>query len=153
MVMQEDVNHVPGAIDRVLHNGDQVKLGGTVLTAHLTPGHTEGATTWTMTAQEDGKPYHVVISSSIGVNPGYILVGNTKYPKIADDYRRSFEVMRSLPCDIYLAPHGAQYGLAEKYPRLGKGPNPFIDPDGYKAYVDNAEKAFQAKLDEQKRSK
>ncbi len=93
-----------------------------------------------------------MISSSIGVNPGYVLVNNTKYPKIADDYRRSFEVMQSLPCDIYLAPHGAQYGLAEKYEKMQKsGGNPFIDPQGYKAYVDNAEKLFQTKLEEQKR--
>jgi metallo-beta-lactamase class B len=154
MVMQEDVKGVPGAIDRVLHNGDQVKLGGSVLTAHLTPGHTPGATTWTMTATEDGKPYHVVISSSIGVNPGYILVNNSKYPQIADDYRRAFEVMRALPCDIYLAPHGAQYGLIEKYAKLEKGgPNPFIDPDGYRAYVDTSEKLFLGKLEEQKRGR
>ena len=154
MVMQEDVKGVPGAIDRVLHNGEQVKLGGTVLTAHLTPGHTPGATTWTMTATEDGKPYHVVISSSIGVNPGYVLVNNNKYPQIADDYRRSFEVMRALPCDIYLAPHGAQYGLIEKYAKLEKGgPNPFIDPDGYRAYVDNSEKLFLGKLEEQRRGR
>jgi metallo-beta-lactamase class B len=154
MVMQEDVKGVPGAIDRVLHNGDQVKLGGSVLTAHLTPGHTPGATTWTMMATEDGKPYHVVISSSIGVNPGYILVNNSKYPQIADDYRRAFEVMRALPCDIYLAPHGAQYGLIEKYAKLEKGgPNPFIDPDGYRAYVDTSEKLFLGKLEEQKRGR
>jgi len=154
MVMQKDVKGVPGAIDRVLHNGEQVNLGGTVLTAHLTPGHTPGATTWTMTATEGGKPYHVVISSSIGVNPDYVLVNNSKYPGIADDYRRSFEVMRALPCDIYLAPHGAQYGLFEKYPKLAKGgPNPFIDPDGYRAYVDNSEKLFLGKLEEQKRGR
>jgi metallo-beta-lactamase class B len=166
MVMQEDVKWqmqrspprqqegVPGAIDRVLHNGDQVKLGGTVLTAHLTPGHTPGATTWTMTATEGGKPYHVVISSSIGVNADYVLVNNSRYPKIADDYRRSFEVMRALPCDIYLAPHGAQYGLIEKYAKLDKGgPNPFIDPEGYRAYVDNSEKLFLEKLEEQKRGR
>jgi metallo-beta-lactamase class B len=154
MVMQEDVKGVPGAIDRVLHNGDQVKLAGAVLTAHLTPGHTPGATTWTMTATENGKPYHVVISSSIGVNPGYILVNNSKYPQIADDYRRAFEVMRALPCDIYLAPHGAQYGLIEKYAKLEKGgPNPFIDPDGYRAYVDTSEKLFLGKLEEQKRGR
>ena len=154
MVMQEDVKHVPGAIDRVLHNGDQVKLGGTVLTAHLTPGHTPGATTWTMTATEGGKPYHVVISSSIGVNPGYVLVNNREYPRIADDYRRSFEVMRALPCDIFLAPHGAQYGLIEKYAKLEKGgPNPFIDPDGYREYVNNSEKLFLGKLEEQKRGR
>jgi metallo-beta-lactamase class B len=153
MVMEEDASGVPGAIDRILHNGDQVKLGGAVLTARLTPGHTKGATTWTLKATEGGKSYDVVISSSIGVNPGYVLVNNTKYPGIADDYRRAFEVMRSLPCDVYLAPHGAQYGLAEKYPKLGKGPNPFIDPQGYKAYVDNSEKLFLSKLEEQKRGR
>src|SRR5262249_52579732 len=153
MVMQEDASAVPGAIDRILHNGDQVKLGGVVLTARLTPGHTKGATTWTMRAAEGGKTYDVVISSSIGVNPNYVLVNNKTYPQIADDYRRSFEVMRSLRCDVYLAPHGAQYGLAEKYPKLAQGgANPFIDPQGFKAYVDNAEKAFQTKLEEQKRA-
>ena len=79
---------------------------------------------------------------------------NAKYPGIADDYRRAFEVMRSLPCDVYLAPHGAQYGLAEKYPKLEKGgPNPFIDPQGFKAYVDNSEKSFLSKLEEQKRGR
>src|SRR5215510_4159596 len=154
MVMQEDASGVPGTIDKILHNGDQVKLGGVVLTARLTPGHTKGATTWTMKATEGGKSYDVVISSSIGVNPGYILVNNTRYPGIADDYRRAFEVMRSLPCDVYLAPHGAQYGLAEKYPNLGRGgPNPFIDPQGFKAYVDNSEKLFLSKLEEQKRGR
>src|SRR6476661_8780774 len=71
MVMQEDAGEVPGSIDRILHNGDQVKLGGVVLTAHLTPGHTKGATTWTLKTTEGGKSYNVVISSSIGVNPGY----------------------------------------------------------------------------------
>jgi len=154
MVMQEDASGVPGTIDKILHNGDQVKLGGAILTARLTPGHTKGATTWTTKASEGGKSYDVVISSSIGVNPGYVLINNTKYPGIADDYRRAFEVMRSLPCDVYLAPHGAQYGLAEKYPKLEKGgPNPFIDPQGYEAYVDNSEKSFLSKLEEQKRGR
>jgi metallo-beta-lactamase class B len=151
MVMQGDEKSVPGSIDRVLHNGEQVKLGGAVLTARLTPGHTKGATTWTTRVTEGGKTYDVVIVSSISVNPGYILVNNTKYPEIAGDYRRAFEVLRSLPCDVFLAPHGKQYGLAEKYPKLGAGPNPFIDPQGYKAYLDNGEKLFLGKLEEQKR--
>jgi metallo-beta-lactamase class B len=150
MVMQEDVKGVPGTIDRVLRDGDQVALGGSVLTAHRTGGHTPGATTWTLVATDGGRPYNVVISSSIGVNPGYILVNNSTYPEIADDYRRSFRVMRALPCDVYLAPHGVQYGLAEKYAKLEKGgPNPFVDPDGYKAYVDTSEKLFLSKLAEQ----
>src|SRR5437867_6072218 len=133
MVMAEDADAVPGSIDRILHNGDQVRLGGVVLTARLTPGHTKGATTWTMTATDGGKPYHVVIVSSVSVNPGYVLVNNHKYPRIANDYRRAFEVLRSLPCDVFLAPHGNQYGLEEKYARLEeRGPHPFIDPEGYR---------------------
>jgi metallo-beta-lactamase class B len=154
MVMQEDASAVPGSIDKILHNGDQVKLGGVELTAHLTPGHTKGATTWTLKATEGGKSYNVVISSSIGVNPDYVLVNNTRYPEIADDYRRAFEVMRSLPCDVLLAPHGNQYGLPEKYAKLEKGgPNPFIDPAELKAYVDRYEKLFLSKLEEQKRAR
>jgi metallo-beta-lactamase class B len=150
MVMEEDVRAVPGTIDRVIRNGDQVKLGNSILTAHLTAGHTPGDTTWTLTATEDGKPYHVVIVGSVTVNPGYILVNNTKYPQIADDYRRTFKTLRSLPCDVFLAPHGNQYGLKEKYAKIEKGgSNPFVDPDGYRAYVDNGEKIFLSKLAEQ----
>src|SRR5580704_13550270 len=78
----------PTKVDRVLHDGDQVKLGDTVLVAHLTPGHTKGCTTWTMTVREAGKTYHVVIIGSPNVNDGYKLVGNTLYPRIAEDYER-----------------------------------------------------------------
>src|ERR1019366_5395511 len=66
----------PTKVDRVLHDGDAVTLGGTTLVAHLTPGHTKGCTTWTLKTQENGKSYNVVILGSIGVNPGYVLVGN-----------------------------------------------------------------------------
>ena len=105
MVMEQDIPAIsrmtpgnkPHPIDRVLHDGDEVKLGGTTLVAHLTPGHTKGCTTWTMKTVEDGKSYNVVILGSIGVNPGYILVGNKDYPQIADDYVHGFQVLRSLP--------------------------------------------------------
>jgi metallo-beta-lactamase class B len=150
MVMQEDVKGVPGTIDRVIRDGTQVKLGASILTAHLTAGHTPGATTWTMTVMDGGKPYRVVIVGSVSVNSGTILVNNTKYPQIADDYRRTFKILRALQCDVFLAPHGSQYGLAEKYAKIEKGgPNPFIDPDGYRAYVDNGERIFLSKLAEQ----
>src|SRR5262249_12285357 len=94
-------------VDRVLHDGDKVTLGGTTLVAHLTPGHTKGCTTWTMTVEEGGKRYNVVIVGSPNVNPGYKLAGNAAYPKIADDYERGFRVLASLPCDIFLGAHGA----------------------------------------------
>lgn len=96
--------------------------------------------------------HNVLISCSIGVNPGYVLVDNKDYPEIAADYVRSFKVMRSLPVDVFLGAHGNFYNLTEKYARLekGGGANPFIDPEGFKQYVDRAEKTFQTRLEEQK---
>lgn len=137
-------------VDRVLHDGDQVRLGDTVLTAHLTPGHTKGCTTWTLETREAGKTYRVVIVGSPNVNPGYKLVNNLKYPQIASDYAKTFRVLRGLPCDIFLGAHGNYYKLEEKYARLSPGgANPFIDREGYKAFVAEKEKAFEAELKEQ----
>ncbi len=142
----------PHPIDRVLKDGDEVKLGGVTMVAHLTAGHTKGCTTWTMKVQEGGKTYNVVILGSIGVNPGYILVDNKEYPQIADDYVRSFKVLRALPCDIFLGSHGSFYNLPEKYAKIGKtDSNPFIDPKGYQDHLDRQEQAFLAKLAEQKK--
>ncbi|HUS04839.1 MAG TPA: subclass B3 metallo-beta-lactamase, partial [Bryobacteraceae bacterium] len=122
----------PSRVDHVLQDGEQVKLGGTVLVAHLTPGHTKGNTTWRLKATEKGKDYDVVIIGSPNVNPGYKLVGNTNYPGIADDFARTFRVLKSLHCDVFLGAHGNYYGMAEKYQRAKAGParNPFIDPEG-----------------------
>src|SRR6476646_9709358 len=90
----------PAKVDRVLHDLDQVKLGSTVLVAHLTPGHTKGCTTWTMQVREGAKTYHVVIVGSPNVNAGYKLVNNGLYPNSAQDYERTFRTLRALPCDI-----------------------------------------------------
>jgi len=159
MAMAEDVPALktikPGGkehpVDRVLHDGESVTLGGTTLVAHLTPGHTRGNTTWTLKAQEGGKTYDVVIVGSLGVNPGFKLVNNTDVPGMADEYRRAFKIVRSLPCDVPLASHGSMYGLAEKYPKIAAGgPNPFIDPAGHKAEIDLMEAMFNAVLDAQR---
>ena len=142
----------PTHIDRVLHDGDTVRLGGSVLTAHLTPGHTKGTTTWTMDETEAGRTLHVVIVGSPNVNAGYKLVGNKAYPRIAEDYRHGFQVLNSLPCDIFLGAHGAYFGLAAKYPRFKAGDsNAFIDPSGYKAWIADREQAFQAELNRQQK--
>ena len=157
MAMAEDVpaleRMMPGGkkhpIDRVLHDGDTVTLGGTTLTAHLTPGHTKGCTTWTAKITEDGKTYDVVIIGSVGVNPGFQLVNNAQNPTIAAEYQQAFKVLRSLPADVPLGSHPAMYKLDEKYPQIGKGPNPFIDPAGYKAELDIVEDVFNRTLKEQ----
>jgi len=158
VVMDQDVPAIsrltphgkPHSIDRVIHDGEEVKLGGTTLVAHLTPGHTKGCTTWTLKAQENGKTYNVAILGSIGVNANYILVNNRDYPQIADDYVRGFKALRALPVDVFLGSHGRFYGMTEKYAKLKDGgPNPFIDPAGYRAHLDLQEKNYKAKLAEQ----
>jgi metallo-beta-lactamase class B len=161
MAMAEDVPALqamkPGGkehpIDRVLHDGESVTLGGTTLVAHLTPGHSRGCTTWTLKAQEDGKSYDVVIIGSFGTNPGFRLVNNKEVPGIADEFARAFKVARSLPCDVPLGSHPGMYNLDEKYAKLGKGGlNPFIDPAGYKLEVDIDEAMFRAVLAEQQKA-
>lgn len=140
----------PVKVDRVLHDGDEVKLGDTVLTARLTPGHTKGCTTWTMKAKDAGKTLDVVIVGSPNVNPGYRLLDNPKYPGIAGDYERTFRTLKALHCDVFLGAHGDYYGMQEKYPRLKEGqPNPFIDPAGYKAYITDREAVFRGELKKQ----
>lgn len=141
----------PAKVDRILHDGDQVKLGGTVLVAHLTPGHTKGCTTWTMKVYHGGKTYNVVIVGSPNVNPGYKLVSNPAYPRIPEDYERMWRVLKSLPCDIFLGAHGGYFGLEEKYPlRKEDGANPFVDPDGYKRFITQKEQEFHDELAKQK---
>jgi metallo-beta-lactamase class B len=140
----------PVKVDRVLHDGDEVKLGGTVLVAHLTPGHTKGCTTWTMKVRDGGKTYDVVIVGSPNVNAGYKLVNNALYPQIASEYERMFRVLKSLPCDVFLGAHGNYYGMEAKFAKVGKTDgNPFIDSDGYRKYVDERERTFRAELAKQ----
>jgi metallo-beta-lactamase class B len=141
-------------VARILHDGSIVRLGGFALTAHLTPGHTQGTTTWTMDEAENRRVLHVVIVGSPNVNPGYKLVGNKAYPQIAADYKRGFAVLDKLPCDIFLGAHGGYFGLTEKYPRWKAGDHDaFIDPAGYKAYIADREHAFQTELARQSASK
>jgi metallo-beta-lactamase class B len=145
----------PAKVDRVLHDGDELKLGGAVLVAHKTPGHTKGCTTWTMKALDDsanggGKTYDVVIVGSPNVNPGYKLVNNAAYPQIAQDYEQMFRVLKALPCDVFLGAHGAYYGMADKFARLKEGAaNPFVDPEGYKSYVAEREQTFRTEWKKQ----
>src|SRR6266481_2370242 len=149
MAMAEDVPSLqaikPGGkehpIDKVLHDGETVTLGGTTLLAHLTPGHTRGCTTWTTKAQEGGKTYNVVINCSL--RPVGVLS-----PEITGEFNRSFKLVRSLACDVQLSDHPAVYHMKEKYSMLAKGGrNPFIDPAHCKAEADIQQAMFHAILD------
>jgi metallo-beta-lactamase class B len=161
MAMEQDVPALrrimpgdkPHPIDHPLRDGEEVTLGGTTLVAHLTPGHTRGCTTWTMKVKEGSGTYNVVIIGSVGVNPGFRLVNNKEAPQIAEEYMQSYRILRGLACDVPLGSHPAMYNLAEKYPKIGKGANPFIDPDGYKQELDTQEELFQSILAQQKAEK
>ena len=141
----------PAKVDRVLHDGDQVRLGETVLTAHRTAGHTKGCTTWTMKVRDGGKTYDLVIIGSPNVNPGYKLVDNARYPQIAADYEHGFALLKSLPCDVPLGAHGSYFDMEAKFARVKPGAaNPYIDPTGCKAFVNEREQAFRTILAKQK---
>jgi metallo-beta-lactamase class B len=143
----------PCEVDRVLEDGDEVKLGAVTLVARRTPGHTRGCTTWTWRVTDEGKDYEVVVIGSPNVNPGYQLVGNKDYPEIAEDFAATFKILKALRCDIFLGAHGGYYGMVEKHARAkqGKVKNPFVDPEGYRDCVEQKEKAFRETLTAQLR--
>lgn len=145
-------------VDRVLHDGDEVKLGGVVLTAHKTPGHTRGCTTWTLKSPVNGTARDVVIVGSWNVNDGFRLVDRpgkpASYPGIADDYARGFQVLQGLKCDVFLGAHGSYFHMLQKLAKAkaGAGETAWIDPNGYKAAVADREQAFRAELGRQQQA-
>ena len=142
----------PCKVDKILKDGDIVELGDAKLRAHLTPGHTRGNTTWTLQVNDQGKPLNAVIIGSPNVNPGFQLVNNKDYPEMAADYARTFRVLKSLECDLFLGAHGLYYGMVEKHKRLKPGsPNPFIDPTGYREYVAEREQHYLYTLEKQQK--
>ena len=156
MAMTEDVPALQGLkpggkeyprLDKTLRDGDSVALGGTTLVAHLTAGHTRGCTTWTTKAQDGGKTYNVVINCSL--RPPNVVT-----PAITDEFNRSFKLVRSLPCDVQLGDHPAQYNMEGKHAKLRTGgPNPFIDPASCLVEADIQEAMFHAILVEQEKAK
>ena len=131
-------------VSRVLRDGAPITLGGTTLKAIATPGHTRGCTTFTTTVEEDGRQLLVVFPGSTSVNPGTRLVKNESYPGIKADYEQTFATLSALEPDVFLGAHTGFFDLAGKRDRLLKGekPNPFIDPAGYKKWIQEMKSRF-----------
>jgi metallo-beta-lactamase class B len=153
------VQYPPAHVDRVLHDGDTVSLGGMTLTAHKTGGHTRGCTTWTFRVHIPSDPASklrdVVIIGGFSVLSQYRLTPTgtlpAYYPGIAQDYARTFATLRALPCDLFLADHGSHFDLKEKLARLPKeGATVWLDPDGYKRTVLEYQKDFEDELAKQR---
>jgi metallo-beta-lactamase class B len=142
-------------VDRILHDGDEVRLGNAVLVAHKTPGHTRGCTTWTMRTISGGKPRDVVIVGSWNVNSSFRLIDRpghpASYPGILTDYQRTFATLEKLPCDIFLGAHGVYFDMLAKLDRSksGAGESVWIDPNGYHAAVAERKQAFKTELKRQ----
>jgi metallo-beta-lactamase class B len=148
----------PAHVDRVLHDLDTVELGGIILTAHRTPGHTRGCTTWTLRVHVPGDPAtllrNVVIVGGMSFWSDFHFIDRSghpaSYPGIADDFRHTFATLHALPCDIFLGSHGMYFDLAAKLRRLKtEGSRVFVDPTGYQRAIDEAEAAFKHSLAEQ----
>lgn len=130
-------------IDKVIHDGDTITLGGMTLTARLIAGHAHGGTAWLFKETEDGKNYDVLIASSVRV-------GTKLTPQIIAEYNRTFPLLRSLPCDVPLGDHTETFNIQEKIAKMKKGgPNPFIDPANCNTETDVEDSMFHAILEEQ----
>jgi metallo-beta-lactamase class B len=138
----------PVDVDGIVADGEGVQLGGVTLTAHQTAGHTKGAITWTTTMEEGGQPLEVVFFSSAGLHPAVPLRNNPSYPTIIQDYEQSFALWKQLPCDLFLGSHTVFFDLPAKRARqkLAPTPNPFIDPDGFRALIAQQEARFRDRL-------
>jgi metallo-beta-lactamase class B len=137
----------PVRVDGTFKDSDTIALGGTVLTAHLHPGHTKGATSFTLNVQENGKTYRVLIANMGSINPGVTVSGMPKYPGIAEDYARTFKAQKDMQIDIWLASHASQFKMHDKYkPGDAYDPNRFVDPQGFRSAVEQLERTYREQL-------
>jgi metallo-beta-lactamase class B len=147
-----DVSFPAVKVDRVLHDGDAVRLGGSTLIAHRLSGHTRGNTAWAMTVRDGAKSYSVLIAGSMSINPGTRLFKRPSYPGISEDYAAGFAWLRAQHPDIFLGPHTGFFHMEDKLPVLAAHPaaNPFVDPAGYREYIDYWEKQYLKQLAEER---
>lgn len=140
----------PVKVDQKIKDGDKIELGGTVITAHLTPGHTQGATSYSWDAQDAGKIYHVLLANLPTMNEGTRLYRNEVYKTIDKDFASTFETLASLPCDVYLTSHGGQFGLMTKlHARSGYSPERFVDHNYLPYILGRLEQKFITQYDEE----
>lgn len=140
----------PVKADRILKDGDVIVQGEVRVLARHTPGHTKGATTFVTTVEEGGRAHQVVFAVSTTVNPGTNLVDNPKYPRVIEDWQRTYAILETLVGDVWVAAHTGMFDMKGKLSRIGKSKtNPYVDPQGYRRYVANGRQRFSTLLAEQ----
>ncbi len=148
-VFGDTLTFTPVKVDEILKDGQQVTLGDVSLTAHMTPGHSRGTTSWSMTVNEGGRALHVLFAGSTSIpSSDMVLVGNQRYPTVVADYKRTFAFLKARTPDVWLTQHASAFGLHDKAARLkaGESPNPFIDPNGYSRWLTGSERSFLERL-------
>ncbi|NNE97921.1 MAG: subclass B3 metallo-beta-lactamase [Pyrinomonadaceae bacterium] len=145
----------PVEVDQVIKPDATIKLGSVKLKTIFTPGHTKGATTWVMSVNENGRKLRIVFQSSLSALPKYNLIDNPLYPDHAEDFRKTFTKLKEIKADVFLGSHAQFFKMKEKLEiwKTDKSRNPFIDPEGYRAFIERAKRAFESKLSEQKQQK
>ena len=148
-------SYKPVKVDRILKDGEIVRIGSVAMKAHLTPGHTEGNTTWTTTVEENGKKYEVVFAASMSINPGVRMVNNPTWAGVGEAYAKSFQKLKSLSCDVFLGPHAPFFNMEAKVGRMTADAktNPFIDSEGYRNYIASYEKSYNEQLQQERAGK
>jgi metallo-beta-lactamase class B len=143
----KDTWFAPVKVDQQIKDQQEIKLGGTTLQVHVHPGHTKGSASYSLSIAEGGKTYRVLIANMGTINPGVVLTGNKKYPRIAEDYARTFRLQKALALDVFLSSHASQYRLHQKYnPGDAYDPERFVDPKGYLAQVERLEQTYLEQL-------
>jgi metallo-beta-lactamase class B len=138
----------PCKVDRLLRDGDTIKMGDVVLTAHHTPGHTRGSTTWIATIIDNGKALTVVWPDGGGFNPGYRVARNPSYPGMTDDYRRTLHFWEMQKPDIFLAAHTEYFNFDDKQKRAAaEGVKAWLNPEEYRQFVAGKRRAFEDQVD------
>lgn len=133
----------PIQVDRRLSDGDVIELGDIRLTVHDHPGHTEGSSSYSMTVTENGRDYAVVIANMGTINPGKKMVVDPTYPGVAEDFAKTYRLQKAMKVDVWVAAHGSQYGLHDKYtPGQPYSPDTFVDPEGFIAAVERLEAIY-----------
>lgn len=138
---------------RVVKDGETVRLGNVAITAHYTPGHTPGGTTWTWKSCEGERCLDVVYADSLSAvsSAGFRFTGDADHPSIVGEFRRSISTVADLPCDILLTPHPGFTGLDRKLAERKAHPetNPFIDPDACRVYAARATEGLEKRVAEE----
>lgn len=141
----DELVFAPVKVDRIVADGETVRLGDIAITARLTPGHTKGCTTWTLPVRDGARTLQALFICGASA-PGYRLTDNRAYREIVRDFDSSFATWRRLPCQLFLGAHGSYFGMKGKRSAMAPGrANPFVDPGGCRTFL----KASQQRLREQ----